>query len=122
MNPEIRAYRTLKLLIQPLVENAIYHGLKSQDRIGMLKVLGYKEGDDLVFKVIDNGTGMTSKELSEIYTSKPISKGLGGIGIANVRERIQLYFGAAYGVTFESVKGEGTVATIRLPALTEGEL
>ena len=89
----------------------------------MLKVTGDKEGDDLVFKVIDNGTGMTSQELSELYNPRTTSKGkgLGGVGVANVRERIQLHFGASYGVTFESVKGEGTVAIIRLPALIGGE-
>ena len=122
VDPQICAYRTLKLLIQPLVENAIYHGLKTQERKGMLRVVGDKEGDDLVFKVIDNGTGMTDQELSELYTARPTSKGSGGIGVNNVRERIQLYFGASYGVTFESVKGEGTVVTIRLPALTESNL
>ncbi|MGB7537329.1 MAG: sensor histidine kinase [Anaerolineales bacterium] len=119
VNPQIRSCRTLKLLIQPLVENAIYHGLKTQERKGMLKVVGDKEGEDLVFKVIDNGTGMTSRELSELNHSKPTSKGPGGVGVTNVRERIQLYFGASYGVAFESVMGEGTIATIRLPALTE---
>jgi two-component system sensor histidine kinase YesM len=122
VNPRICTYRTLKLLIQPLVENAIYHGLKTQDRIGMLKVLGDKEGDDLIFKVIDNGTGMTGQELSRLNNSPPTAKGLGGVGVTNVQERIRLYFGASYGVTFESARGEGTVATIRLPALTEGEL
>jgi two-component system, sensor histidine kinase YesM len=122
VDPEILSCQTLKLLIQPLVENAIYHGLKTQDRIGMLKVIGFKEGNDLIFKVIDNGKGMTSKELSDIFNAKSNSKGSGGVGVKNVRDRIQLYFGAAYGVSFESIKGEGTIATIRLPAVIESEL
>jgi two-component system sensor histidine kinase YesM len=117
VNPLICSYQTLKLLLQPLVENAIYHGLKTCDGKGMLKIVGDKDGDDLVFKVIDNGTGMTSQELVELDHPKSTSKGPGGVGVANVRERIQLYFGASYGVTFESVKGEGTVATVRVPAL-----
>ena len=78
VNPQICAYRTLKLLIQPLVENAIYHGLKTHDGKGMLKVVGDKEGDDLVFKVIDNGTGMTSQELSELYQSEARLQRAGG--------------------------------------------
>jgi two-component system, sensor histidine kinase YesM len=121
VNPEIYPCKTLKLLIQPLVENAIYHGLKTQDRIGMLKVIGYKEDNDLVFKVIDNGKGMTSQELSDIFITKSNSKGSGGVGVKNVRDRIQLYFGASYGISFESVKGKGTTATIRLPAIVDGE-
>jgi two-component system, sensor histidine kinase YesM len=122
VDPQILTYCTLKLLIQPLVENAIYHGLKSQDEIGMLKVVGYKEGADIVFEIIDNGIGMTSQELSDLDNSKPTSTVSGRVGVANVRERIQLHFGKEYGVTFQSTKGEGTIATIRLPALNKGEL
>jgi two-component system sensor histidine kinase YesM len=122
VNPLIYTYMTLKLLIQPLVENAIYHGLKNHPGKGMLQVIGDKEGDDLVFKIIDNGTGMTGQELSKLYRPRAVSNGPGGVGVINVHERIQLYFGVSYGVTFESAKGEGTVAIIRLPALTESEL
>ncbi|HUX12327.1 MAG TPA: hypothetical protein VMW87_04825, partial [Spirochaetia bacterium] len=57
------------------------------------------------------------EELIELDNGKPPSPGLSGIGITNVRERIELYFGPSYGVSFESTKGEGTVATIRLPAI-----
>jgi two-component system, sensor histidine kinase YesM len=122
VNPEIYKYRTLKLLIQPLVENAIYHGLKTQDRVGMLKVNGYKEGEDLVFKIIDNGAGMTAQELIDLGNAKIIRKGPGRVGVTNVRERIHLYFGTSYGVAFESTKGIGTIVTLRLPALLVGEL
>ncbi len=121
VNPEIVSYRMLKLLIQPLAENAIYHGIKTQDRIGLLKVLGDKEGDDLIFKVIDNGAGMTAQELDDLMNGRLASKGLGGVGVKNVRERIRLYFGDSYGVTFESEKGVGTIATIRLPARMEND-
>ncbi len=122
VDPQILSYSTLKLLIQPLVENAIYHGLKNKEGIGMLKVIGYKEGDDLVFQVIDNGIGMTREELSELEHAMPVSAGSSGVGITNVRERIQLHFGMKYGVTFTSTKGEGTIATVRVPALYKSEL
>lgn len=122
IDPQIRSYWTLKLLIQPLVENAIYHGLKSQDRIGMIRVTGDRIGDSLVFRIIDNGVGMTKRELSDLYRSKSPTMSHGGVGVTNVRERIQLYFGRAYGISFESKKGVGTTATIRLPTLTEGRL
>jgi two-component system sensor histidine kinase YesM len=121
VNPQIHSCQTLKLLLQPLVENAIYHGLKTQDRKGMLKVTGDKEGDDLIFQVIDNGKGMTGQELSDLNHSTIPFTEPGGVGVANVRERIQLYYGASYGVSFESALGEGTVATIRLPARKESE-
>lgn len=122
VDPAIYSCRTLKLLIQPLVENAIYHGLKGQDKIGMLNVFGFRDKQDLVFKVVDNGIGMTSKELSEIFNSNSPSKGSSGIGVKNVLDRIQLYFGLDYGVSFESFKGKGTTATIRLPAIIDSEL
>lgn len=122
VDPAIYSCRTLKLLIQPLVENAIYHGLKGQDKIGMLNVIGFRDGKDLVFKVVDNGIGMTGKELSQIFNSNLPSKGSSGIGVKNVLDRIQLYFGPNYGVSFESMKGKGTTAIIRLPAIIEGEL
>jgi two-component system sensor histidine kinase YesM len=115
VNPEIFSCRILKLLLQPLVENAIYHGLKTQDRPGMLQVVGDKVGVDLIFKVIDNGAGMTSEQLDDLTNGRIVSKGPGGVGVKNVQERIRLYFGDSYGITYESEKGKGTIATIRLP-------
>lgn len=122
VDPEILPCRTLKLLIQPLAENAIYHGLKTQDRMGLLRVIGNKEGSDLIFQVIDNGAGMTDQELDDLMNGRLASKGLGGVGVKNVRERIRLYFGDLYDLTYESEKGVGTVVTIRLPACLEGDL
>lgn len=122
VDPEIYQYKTLKMLIQPLVENAIYHGLKMQDKIGMLTVQGKKDGNDIVFKVIDNGAGMTQEELSNLLNGHSSSKGLGGVGVKNVSERIHLYFGDSYNINYESEKGVGTVVTIRLPALIESNI
>lgn len=122
VDPRLFNYRTLKLLIQPLVENAIYHGIKTQDRIGMLKVVGEQKENDLLFKVIDNGSGMTPAELARIFRTGTSSKGPGGVGVRNVRERIKLYFGDGYGVTFESKKGKGTTAVVRLPAFIGGKM
>jgi two-component system sensor histidine kinase YesM len=116
VDPDLLNSRTLKLLIQPLVENAIYHGIKSQDRIGNLRVTGCRQGDDIVFRVIDNGAGMTSEELADLDNARPSVNALSGIGVMNVRERIHLYFGPEYGIVFESKKGHGTTAIIRLPA------
>jgi two-component system sensor histidine kinase YesM len=122
VDTEISSYRILKLLIQPLAENAIYHGIKTLDRVGMLEVTGEKLGNDLIFKVIDNGAGMTKQELDDLMEGRLVPKGLGGVGVKNVRERIRLYYGDSYGVSYESEPGVGTIATVRLPAHIDGEL
>ena len=94
----------LKLLLQPLVENAIYHGLEPKDGAWNLVVSGKRENDELVFIIQDNGIGMRIEDALAH-----------GYGIRNVSERIRLKYGAPYGCTFESVLGVGTTATVRLP-------
>lgn len=108
----------VKLILQPLVENAIYHGMEFMDGDGKILVLAYKEKDTLIFCVEDNGLGMTEEKVAALFSkdlNKPVSKQGSGIGVSNVRERIRLHFGEEYGVFVESEPDEGTKVFLTLP-------
>ena len=114
---------SLKLMLQPLVENAIYHGMEFMDGDGMITVKAWRKEDELYLSVADNGLGMTEDKVEMILTGKSASgNGRGsGIGVKNVNERIKLYFGEAYGLTIDSEPDEGTTVIIHLPAKDEKE-
>ena len=114
---------SLKLMLQPLVENAIYHGMEFMDGDGMIMVKAWRKEDELYLSVADNGLGMTEDKVGMILTGKSTSgNGRGsGIGVKNVNERIKLYFGEAYGLTIDSEPDEGTTVIIHLPAKDEKE-
>jgi len=116
---EILDLTSLKLMLQPLVENAIYHGMEFMDGDGEIIVRAWREDKELYFQVEDNGLGMTQEQIKRLFSDQPhtgSSRG-SGIGVKNVNERIRLYFGGEYGLSIESEPDEGTVVTIRLPAV-----
>ncbi len=111
----------LKITLQPLVENAIYHGIRSVDYEGLIEIRGSRNGNSLILTVKDNGEGMDVRQLAAMLNSvddeeEPDPQRREGTGIRNVHERIRLYFGREYGLTYDSGAGKGTVITIRLPA------
>ncbi len=108
----------LKLMLQPLVENAIYHGMEFMDGDGEIHVRVKKEQGELWLEVCDNGLGMTAEQVGNLLSEKPqaSSRRGSGIGVKNVNERIRLYFGEAYGLVIESEPDEGTVIRCHLPA------
>ena len=114
---------SLKLMLQPLVENAIYHGMEFMDGDGEILLKVWKEEGDLYFSVIDNGLGMTEEQVGNLFTgaSHVDSKRGSGIGVKNVNERIKLYFGEKYGLSIESEPDEGTMVKIHLPVVTYSE-
>jgi two-component system sensor histidine kinase YesM len=120
VNPEIYEYTTVKIILQPLVENALYHGIKDLEEGGHIKISGRKQGDNIVLTVEDNGKGMTKEQLENIL-NHPISSSMtsGGVAIKNVHERLQVYFGKNYGLKYESVLGEWTKVHVIIPAMTE---
>ena len=121
---EVLELASLKLMLQPLVENAIYHGMEFMDGDGEIFISAWKEGEDLYLKVSDNGLGMTEEQVARLFSDTPhtgSSRG-SGIGVKNVNERIRLYFGSEYGLSIESEPDEGTVVTIHLPAVAYSEI
>ena len=113
--PDIRKEETVKLVLQPVVENAIYHGIKYKDGKGLIQIRGFREGGDIILQVEDDGRGMDQDTLEHIFEKHVRDTKSNGVGLQNVHERIRLYYGAAYGLSFESEPGKGTVVTIRLP-------
>ncbi len=119
VEPEIHQEEIVKLILQPLVENAIYHGIKYKEGKGMIRILGFKEGDCMILRVEDDGKGMDAETLAHIFEKHARDTKSNGVGLKNVNERIQLYYGAEYGLTYESELGKGTKATIVLPVREE---
>lgn len=113
----VLAYKTLKILLQPFVENAIYHGIRNKPEIGTVTIRGTAKDDRLVFEVEDDGLGMTKEQLAKIWEAGDGEYRSKGIGISNVNERIKLYFGQAYGVSIRSEPEAGTCVTIAIPKL-----
>ena len=122
--PDVLALASLKLMLQPLVENAIYHGMEFMDGDGEILVSAYLENGDLWFSIQDNGLGMTEEQVDSLLSDKPhvASKRGSGIGVKNVNERIHLYFGEEYGLRIESEPDEGTKIVIHLPAVSYQEI
>lgn len=117
IDPALYEYSILKLTLQPLVENALYHGIKNKRGMGKIDIQGYADGSDIVFEVRDNGIGMTEKELEllKLKIKNKSSDGRKGFGLINVEERIRMNYGYRYGLEFESEKGVGTKVTVRIP-------
>ncbi|WP_337405780.1 sensor histidine kinase [Suilimivivens sp.] len=114
---DLYEYKIPKITIQPLVENALYHGIKNKRGQGTITITGGRSENGFVLYVRDNGIGMTQERLNEVragiqklsYTGKEI------YGLYNVNERIRLNFGETYGISIESTYGEGTCVSISLP-------
>ena len=109
---------SIKLIIQPLLENAVYHGMELMDDEGEIEVNAYAEEDSLYIEVRDNGMGIPEEEINGLLKRESSHRGKGsGIGLKNVHERIQLYFGENYGLTIISEADVGTTIRIHLPLL-----
>lgn len=116
----IKDYCIVKLVIQPILENAIYHGIRDMQEDGLIKIHGYFKDGDIFIDVIDNGYGMSDDEINRILSTedKPLhSKHGSGVGVINVHKRIQLRFGEQYGLSIESEPDEGTTVHIHIPAI-----
>ena len=107
----------IRFILQPIVENSIIHGFENTESKGLIRISSRIVGDDLIIKVIDNGSGMSSENLEELQQAYDYKKKFSGIGIQNVQERIKVYFGDKYGISFESTLGKGTTVTITLPVI-----
>lgn len=119
IDPEIENYATIKLIVQPLLENAIYYGVEHMDGDGEITLKGYEKDGDIYISVTDNGMGIPEDILANLLTDKARSRGKGsGIGLWNVNQRISLYFKGDYGLMIDSELDEGTTVTIHLPKIS----
>jgi sensor histidine kinase YesM len=116
IDPQILPLYTLKVVLQPLVENAVRHGLKEKPAGGEVTITGELAAHAVSVTVQDNGCGMDAEQMERLLTQDPSHS---GIGLRNVNSRIQMYFGPDYGLRIASVKGEGTAITLTLPVLED---
>ena len=110
-------YLCNKITLQPIIENAIYHGVNQMPDEGKIDIRIFSKEDDIIFQIEDNGVGMTEEMCREILQRE--SGDRTGIGIKNVNDRIKIYFGEEYGITIASELDEGTCVTIRMPKIKE---
>lgn len=118
MNQELAGYQVPKLTLQPLVENALYHGIKLKRGKGTIHVTSYSEGDVIYMEVTDSGAGMDEERLKEVRRAIRKEERV-GFGLSTVHERLQLLYGTEYGLTIESNAGEGTKVVARIPKSME---
>lgn len=124
MDPKIFPYRIVKLSLQPLIENAIYHGVKQKRGQGKITIRGFLEGDTIHIEVSDNGKGIEKEKLQailiELEAAYQEKTNLIGIGLKSVNERIKFHFGKGYGLMIFSEDGVGTTISITIPKTTGG--
>ncbi len=118
VDESLEQYCIVKLVLQPILENAINYGVGSMDDCGEIKVAGFLRDGNLILSVSDNGIGMSEEEVRLVLTdSNRIHKQGSGVGLVNVNNRIQLLFGKEYGLFVESEPDEGTTVSICIPAI-----
>ena len=123
---ELHQYTILKLTLQPLVENALYHGIKNKRGLGRITVEGRLDGGRLVFTVHDDGMGMTAERLEQVRKTirdegvkkEDATEDTSGFGLSNVDQRLRLNYGPQYGITIDSTLGSGTTTTVCIPAIS----
>ena len=115
VDPTCLNYLCNKITLQPIIENAINHGLDLMVDEGRIDVYVQPDGEDIIFRVEDNGVGMSQEQIVAILEHGP--KERTGIGIRNVNDRLQIYFGKEYGLTITSKLDVGTCVEIRMPKL-----
>lgn len=113
--PDTKRLYVPRLLVQPLVENAILHGLNHRETENRITIRVMQDNQQLAIKVEDNGAGMTKEEIQRLMHGERRSK-FSGIGISNIQERLHLYYGEKGSLRYHSVQGKGTSAVIMLPA------
>ncbi len=118
IDPEIRNYCTSKLILQPVLENAVNYAVNPEDDTGIITVRGRMEENVIVLSVEDNGLGMSAEDAEHVLTdTNRVQKKGSGIGLINIHHRIQILFGKEYGLSLENVQDEGLKVNIRFPAI-----
>lgn len=122
IEPDILECCIVKLILQPILENAINYGVREMDDCGEIIVRGIKEGEEILLSVTDNGMGIPEDEVEFLLTdTERVHKKGSGVGLVNVNNRIKILFGEKYGLHIESELDEGTTVSIRIPAIIYSE-
>jgi len=120
IDPDVRQLPVMQTILQPIVENALYHGIKESGNPGQIVIRARMEADSLQIVVRDNGRGMTKEKLEQLVVSLQQKGDLDperGHGLRNVQQRLTISYGSSYGMTIESEPNQGTEVTLRLPVL-----
>lgn len=118
IDPEILDHCVVKLVLQPILENAINYGIREMDGCGIITICGKKADDKIILSVSDNGMGIPDDEIEFLLKdTKRIRKRGSGVGLVNVNNRIKILFGGQYGLYIESELDEGTTVYINIPAI-----
>ena len=100
------------LILQPVVENAIFYSINDEGKKGKISIKCYSEEDKIIIEVKDNGKGMSNRQINDVFKNK---EAINRVGLINVHERIQLNYGKMYGIEIKSEKGKGTSIRYILP-------
>ena len=121
IDEKINSYRIIKLVLQPIIENAIIHGVESLECGGLIIVKGYEKSGKLCFEVRDNGKGMSAQKVCEFeeYINRAGAETDKSVGLKNVHQRIRLYYGEEYGIHISSSENKGTKVVLELPATSK---
>ncbi|MEA4964494.1 MAG: sensor histidine kinase [Oscillospiraceae bacterium] len=117
VDPACEGFLCNKITLQPMIENAIYHGINGLVEEGEIRITVRADGEDILFTVEDNGVGMEQSQVDALLHREPGDRT--GIGIKNVADRLRIYFGDQYGITIESEPDVGTRILIRMPKIRE---
>ena len=122
IEPDVLNYCIVKLVLQPILENAINYGVREMDDCGEIIVCGIKKDNEIILSVKDNGMGILEEDLKFILTdTKRVHKKGSGVGLVNVNNRLKILFGEQYGLSIESELDEGTKVSIKIPAILYSE-
>lgn len=108
----IKSIKVPALILQPVVENAIFYSIDNEGKKGKIRIIGYSEEEKIIIEVIDNGKGMSNRQINDVFKNK---EAMNRVGLINVHERIQLNYGKMYGIEIISEKGKGTRIRYILP-------
>ena len=109
---DIEKVKVPALILQPVVENAIFYSMEEEDRRGEITIEGYSHEDKIIIEIKDNGKGMSNRQINDVFNNK---EGINRVGLINVHERIQLSYGKMYGIEVISEEGKGTIVKYILP-------
>ena len=124
ISPQILDFQMPRFILQPIVENAIIHGIEPSCRRGLITIAGKCKNDQLIFSITDNGVGMRIEELALDSKNNTVEKNsrFSGLGVSNVNNRIKLTMGDQYGLKVLSEKGSYTTILINLPVITKNPI